>query len=375
MAYNNLPVANMPQPVGGKNLGMPIQGPEQYPQTQPQYQQFPTAQAPLYQAGPAPQVQAPQLGQTQYAQGPQGSNPYLGGQTQQSQVSSNPYAGASNPYLQGQINQAQEDATRGFNTSVVPQLDRMAQQSGSFGNTGVQQMQGQAYADQGRNLGNIANSMRMQDYGLQAQLGESAANRNTSNSQFNSGLNAGDLNRNMSGFLQGQGLDAQTSMFNAGQGNQMNQFGANLGFNTNALNANLGSQMGMFNAGQGNQMGQFNAGQWNQMQNAGLNRNMQMDQFNQNMDFSVDNNNWNRNRTGAQDQLNLIDRSMGWNKQGLDMMSQIQNMPLEYQQAFMNMASQAGGFGGSNSQTMPGNPWLGAIGGWQVGNSIANGRP
>jgi hypothetical protein len=88
----------------------------------------------------------------------------------------NPYAG-SNPYLQSQIDQAQGDVVRNYNMVTKPQTESAMVNSGSFGNSGLQQVQQQQQSNLVRGLGDISSNMRFQDYGLQAQLGENATNR------------------------------------------------------------------------------------------------------------------------------------------------------------------------------------------------------
>ncbi|MBK6786383.1 MAG: hypothetical protein IPG77_01655, partial [Betaproteobacteria bacterium] len=64
----------------------------------------------------------------QYAQGAQYNNPYLGQQSERSQnAGQNAYAGP-NQYLEGAIGRAAGDMQRSFKQTVVPELDRMAQQ-------------------------------------------------------------------------------------------------------------------------------------------------------------------------------------------------------------------------------------------------------
>lgn len=92
-------------------------------------------------------------------------------------AATNPYAGANNPYLREQIDAAQGDVIRNYNNIAKPQMDAAMVRSGSFGNSGLQQMQQMQQSDLTRNLGRISSDMRMADYGLQAGLGESAANR------------------------------------------------------------------------------------------------------------------------------------------------------------------------------------------------------
>jgi hypothetical protein len=104
---------------------------------------------------------------------------YLGTQAaaNPSANATNPYAQADNPYLQQSIDAASQDVTRNYNLSVRPQMDQLAAASGSFGNSGVQQMQVEQQRQLGSTLGNLSNSMRSADYNQRAQLAENATNR------------------------------------------------------------------------------------------------------------------------------------------------------------------------------------------------------
>jgi hypothetical protein len=127
------------------------------------------------------------------------------------QAQANPYAG-SNPYLQQSIDSTLGDVTRNWNNVQKPQWDTSMQRSGSFGNSGIAQMNQMAQRDMQRNMGNIASGMRMQDYTQQQQLGESAANR---------ALQAGQFNATMGENYAGR----QDSMFNQGQGRALSALG------------------------------------------------------------------------------------------------------------------------------------------------------
>lgn len=74
----------------------------------------------------------------------------------------NAYAG-SNPHLAEQIRLAQQEMT--------PDIGYAAKASGSFGNSGLNEAAARQYGD-------VAQNMRFQDYAMQAQLAESAINRN-----------------------------------------------------------------------------------------------------------------------------------------------------------------------------------------------------
>lgn len=100
----------------------------------------------------------------------------------QNQDATNPYFGQNNPHLQQQIDYANQDVMRG----IQPMMNAANRASGSFGNSGVAETFGRTASDA---MARNANSMRMQDYGLQAQLGENAVNRTMTGAQnvFNMG--------------------------------------------------------------------------------------------------------------------------------------------------------------------------------------------
>jgi hypothetical protein len=354
------------------------------------------------------------------------SNPYLGQQTQQvnyqgaQSAGQNAFAG-SNPYLTQAIDAGAQDVIRNYQMSIAPQRDRAEAMSGNFGNTGTQQFRLEDQRNLGQTLANQANSMRMQDYTQQQGLAENALNRQQGLNQFNAGnqfqanmanagFNAGDLSRNL-------GATTQLGMFNAGQLNNMGQFNAGLNQGTQQFNAGLGqadltrnanlaqnmgqfnagaaNQASMFNAGQGNAMNQFNAGSANQMlgQMRNLNQNQrQFDstfgenqrQFNANFgegqrryDEGMDFNTWQANnnlqRQGVFDQLNVMGQLAGLNQMGLQTGNQQQQIPINQWLQFMQAANQAGGLGGSSPQTFFGNPFLGFLGGAQMGGSLFGG--
>jgi len=103
-------------------------------------------------------------------------------------TSQNALLGLNNPYMQEAIGRAQDDVVSKYTDVTTPQLASRERASGSFGNSGLQAMQLQAASDLARELGGISNSMRMQDYGLQAQLGESALGRQQGDIQRNAML-------------------------------------------------------------------------------------------------------------------------------------------------------------------------------------------
>lgn len=144
--------------------------------------------------------------------GPQ-FNPYSNAQTG---VGRNPYAGA-NPYLEQNIQNTLGDITKSYNQTVAPTMAANAYQSGSFGNSGAQEMEDASRKQLMETLGRTSGNMRMQDYGMQQGLAESDISRRMGAQQQdlsrNAGLYESMFGRNQQGFdtsqarlLQGLGL-------------------------------------------------------------------------------------------------------------------------------------------------------------------------
>ena len=112
-------------------------------------------------------------------------NPYADAKTQ---VATNLYAGP-NPFLESNIQSTLGDMTNQYNMNVAPSMVTSALKSGSFGNSGLAEREDANRYALAKAMGNTAGNMRMQDYTLQGQFGENAANRLTS-------ANANDLARN-----------------------------------------------------------------------------------------------------------------------------------------------------------------------------------
>lgn len=124
-----------------------------------------------------------------------------------------------------------------------------------------------------------------------------------------------------------------------------------------------GQAIGQNAMGLNNTLANLYSGQFNTDRNYGLQ--------NDALDLNVYNSNQNWMRTGQQDQLALMDRLLGWNQQyGIGNATTAQNTPMNYYQQFANTGAQLGGLGGSSTQNMQGNPYLGAIGGWMLGQKM-----
>ena len=90
---------------------------------------------------------------------------------------SNPFLSQSNPYLQQSIDSALGDMTRNYNQVVKPQTESAMVGSGSFGNSGLQQMQQEQQRSLQDNMGKTASNMRFADYQQKANLYENERNR------------------------------------------------------------------------------------------------------------------------------------------------------------------------------------------------------
>lgn len=104
----------------------------------------------------------------------------------------------ANPYLQPAIDAAQGDMVRNFNLSVTPSIRSAMARSGSFGNSGLEQMAGEAERQLQTSLGRQANDMRYGDFWNNQQFGrqlfQDAQSNNLNNAGFGLGL-LGTLNQ------------------------------------------------------------------------------------------------------------------------------------------------------------------------------------
>lgn len=142
-----------------------------------------------------------------------GSNPFMGQKSGEVSATSNPYFNQNNPYLQSQIDKSQQDIIRGFN-KATNNTDATFARAGAFGGSAWQQQNDENSRNLAQQLGDTSNQFRFQDYGLQSQLGESAANRGLQAQQFNVGTNQSDISRNAGLYGQQQAQDLARQQFN-----------------------------------------------------------------------------------------------------------------------------------------------------------------
>lgn len=110
--------------------------------------------------------------------------------------------------------------------------------------------------------------------------------------------------------------------------------------------------------------------QQNNLQQQGLNNNYDLGLKANNLGFAnLDSNNA---QFGANLNLNTLDAQNRWANNGVAAANAMQNTPIGYQNQFFTNANNIAGQGGSQTNTtqMPGNPYLGAIGGAQFVNSL-----
>ena len=91
-----------------------------------------------------------------------------------------------------------------------------------------------------------------------------------------------------------------------------------------------------------------------------------------NLDANIAQNNFGNQMQAANFGMGVYSTLNNQTQNGINAGTNIQNTPLDYQKYFTNSANGVGsGYGTSNtSQTNQGNPWLGALGGAQIGNQI-----
>ena len=143
----------------------------------------------------------------------------------------------TNPYLNNMVDQAQQSVIRNYNNSVVPATQAAMRQSGSFGNSGLQQLQLQQQSDLQRNLGDISTNMYGNAYNTNQanKMGALGMAQSYGNQDYQDAaqlLNAGqilqDQNQNNLDFRYQQYQDAQNDPYKK-LAAMSGVFGSNLG--------------------------------------------------------------------------------------------------------------------------------------------------
>lgn len=91
-----------------------------------------------------------------------------------------------------------------------------------------------------------------------------------------------------------------------------------------------------------------------------------------NLDANIANSNFGNQLSAANFGLNAFNSQQAANNQAIQAGTQIKNTPYDYWNSFNTAANNVGNGLASTtqSQTATGNPWLGALGGWQLGSKI-----
>ena len=103
----------------------------------------------------------------------------------------------TNPYLDQQVANAQKSVVDSYNLTAKPQMESAMVGSGSFGNSGLQQMQQQSQSQLQQNLGNVASEMYGNAYNTNqsnklAALGMAQGFANQDYTDLGQMLNAGN---------------------------------------------------------------------------------------------------------------------------------------------------------------------------------------
>lgn len=153
-----------------------------------------------------------------------------------------------NPYLDDTVNSVLGDIVRNYNLSTQPAYNSAMVQSGSFGNSGVDQMNNEAQRQLQTSLGRAASDLRYGDYWNNQNFSRQLFNDAFSQQQQQLGNITGLMS--MLGGANQQDLTNATTVQNTplnyyGQfANQANSFGQGYGTQTNTTNMTGSPLMG-----------------------------------------------------------------------------------------------------------------------------------
>lgn len=277
-------------------------------------------------------------------------------------IGGNQYGG-SNPYLQQNIDNTLGDITRQYQTTVAPARAGAMARSGSFGNSGQQQMQLEDQRNLGQTMARTSNDMRMADYTQQQNMWLQGQQQDLQNRALA-----------QQGVLANRGMDitqkGQDNSYALGLGQNENQrYGIDTGAATSRYGADRGVEASKYGADASAGASMANS---NNSYNLGLRQN---DLGFAQLDANINDRNFDNRLAGANFGLTAYNTLQNGNNLGLTAGTQMQNTPLNYQTTFGNAANAAGGLGGSNTQTMPGNALTGAMGGYQLANAYNKSNP
>jgi hypothetical protein len=300
--------------------------------------------------------------------------------------------GASNPYVANQATALQNASNQNLQQNVMPGIGQGAQMAGGYGGSrqGIAQgvAAGNAQTGVDSATANLYSNAYAQDQNAQLQRDQMAAQQSIASMQnqtaqrgqdksYDLGMANNDVNRLgvNNQFTLGQGnlalgnRQADQSyglgLGNLGLGYQNSDQQYNLGLGNLAVNNKQADNT--YSLGQGQLQNQFLANKNNY--DLGLRQN---DLGFAGLDASISNNNFNNQLSSANFGLNAFKTQQDANNQGIQAGTQIQNTPYDYWNGFNTSANNVGNGlpSTTQSQTASGNPWLGALGGWQLGSKI-----
>lgn len=98
----------------------------------------------------------------------------------------NPYAGP-NPYLENVVDLTSRDLVKNFEQTALPSFNAAMVRSGSFGNSGLQELTERGQHMLQQNLADASSKIRFNDYSQQANMWQADANRDEQQRQFDLG--------------------------------------------------------------------------------------------------------------------------------------------------------------------------------------------
>lgn len=222
---------------------------------------------------------------------------------------------AGNPYLQDQANAITQQATQNLQNNILPGINSGAMMAGGFGGSRQGIAQGLAIGQTNQGITNSLASLYGNAY-------------------------EGDQNRANQQSMQQAALASQQQI--AAMNDATQRFGL----------------QNQYNLGLGN----LGLGQYNAETSRGLGYGQLAQQGEQNA--------FNNQLAGYGAQLQGLNSLMNWNNLGMGWANQQQQIPLQNLSQLSNIGASIGGQGGTATTPYYGNPWLGALGGAQLGGSL-----
>jgi hypothetical protein len=131
----------------------------------------------------------------------------------------NPFLGAGNPYLQSIIDMSSKDMVDNWNRTQLPAYNAAMLKSGSFGNSGIDEMTRAGQDQLQGNLGDLASKLRFNDYGQQQGMYQWQKNFDEGSRRYEQDFDRGVFNdsygQNRQNMMDGLGLLSVLGGFNA----------------------------------------------------------------------------------------------------------------------------------------------------------------